>query len=229
MAEKLYYRIGEVARKFNVQPTLIRYWEKEFDFIKPHKSDKGTRMFTQKDLERFEIVYHLVKEKGLTIQGTRDYFKKHYDSQSLDKFKDTKELLDSQLGDLGGITLKYYIKETKLGGENSDSVIYIFARVDPFKYFSFTDTIFATEPERVKNFSEKIVAAASSKYPAQTIIAVIGFTNLAFYSTVPDIYGEDYTQYSKNEGGWRVERLYAAARGMDGKITDTWLEAGRAS
>ncbi|MHB8158200.1 MAG: S-layer homology domain-containing protein [Desulfocucumaceae bacterium] len=150
-------------------------------------------------------------------------------SQSLDKFKDTKELLDSQLGDLGGITLKYYIKETKLGGENSDSVIYIFARVDPFKYFSFTDTIFATEPARVKNFSEKIVAAASPKYPAQTIIAVIGFTNLAFYSTVPDIYGEDYTQYSKNEGGWRVERLYAAARGMDGKITDTWLEAGRAS
>ena len=99
MAEKLYYRIGEVARKFNVQPTLIRYWEKEFDFIKPHKSDKGTRMFTQKDVERFEIVYHLVKEKGLTIQGTRDYFKKHYDSQSLDKLqiintlKRTKDLL----------------------------------------------------------------------------------------------------------------------------------------
>lgn len=99
MTEKLYYRIGEVARKFNVQPTLIRYWEKEFDFIKPHKSDKGTRMFTQKDVERFEIVYHLVKEKGLTIQGTRDYFKKHYDSQSLDKFqiittlKRTKDLL----------------------------------------------------------------------------------------------------------------------------------------
>ena len=87
MAEKLYYRIGEVARKFNVQPTLIRYWEKEFDFIKPHKSDKGTRMFTQKDLERFEIVYHLVKEKGLTIQGTRDYFKKHYDSKSLDQLQ----------------------------------------------------------------------------------------------------------------------------------------------
>ncbi len=87
MAEKLYYRIGEVARKFNVQPTLIRYWEKEFDFIKPHKSDKGTRMFTQKDVERFEIVYHLVKEKGLTIQGTRDYFKKHYDNQSLDKLQ----------------------------------------------------------------------------------------------------------------------------------------------
>lgn len=99
MTEKVYYRIGEVARKFNVQPTLIRYWEKEFDFIKPHKSNKGTRMFTKKDMGRFEIVYHLVKEKGLTIQGTRDYFKKHYDSQSLDKLqiintlKRTEELL----------------------------------------------------------------------------------------------------------------------------------------
>lgn len=99
MAEKLYYRIGEIARKFNVQPTLIRYWEREFDFIKPHKSDKGTRMFTQKDVERFEIVYHLVKEKGMTIQGTRDYFKKHYDSKSLEQFeiintlKKTRDLL----------------------------------------------------------------------------------------------------------------------------------------
>lgn len=87
MPEKLYFRIGEVARKFNVQPTLIRYWEKEFDFIKPHKSDKGTRMFTQKDIERFEIVYHLVKEKGMTIQGTKEYFKKHYDNKSLDKLQ----------------------------------------------------------------------------------------------------------------------------------------------
>lgn len=99
MAEKLYYRIGEVAQKFNVQPTLIRYWEREFDFIKPHKSEKGTRMFTQKDVERFEIVYHLVKEKGMTIQGTKDYFKKHYDSKSIDKLeiintlKKTRDLL----------------------------------------------------------------------------------------------------------------------------------------
>ena len=99
MAEKLYYRIGEVARKFNVQPTLIRYWEREFDFIKQHNSDKGTSMFTLKVVERFEIVYHLVKEKGMTIQGTRDYFKKHYDSKSLEQLqiintlKKTRDLL----------------------------------------------------------------------------------------------------------------------------------------
>jgi DNA-binding transcriptional MerR regulator len=87
MTQKIYFRIGEVAKKFNVQPSLIRYWEKEFTFIKPKKSDKGTRLFTQKDVDNFEIVYHLIKEKGMTIQGTREYFKKHYDRQSMDKLQ----------------------------------------------------------------------------------------------------------------------------------------------
>ncbi len=87
MAQKIYFRIGEVAKKFNIQTSLIRYWEKEFTFIKPKKSLKGTRLFTQKDVDNFEIVYHLIKEKGMTIQGTREYFKKHYDSQSLDKLQ----------------------------------------------------------------------------------------------------------------------------------------------
>ncbi len=100
MAKKVYFRIGEVAEKFNVQPSLIRYWEKEFTFIKPKKSPKGRRLFSQKDVDRFEIVYHLIKEKGMTIQGVRDYFKKHYDKNTLDKLqvintlKRTRNLLE---------------------------------------------------------------------------------------------------------------------------------------
>ncbi len=100
MAQKIFFRIGEVAKKFNVQTSLIRYWEKEFSFIHPKKSDKGTRLFTQKDMDNFEIVYHLIKEKGMTIQGTREYFKKHYDKDSLDKLevintlKRTRNLLE---------------------------------------------------------------------------------------------------------------------------------------
>ncbi|VAW28138.1 hypothetical protein MNBD_BACTEROID07-1492 [hydrothermal vent metagenome] len=100
MAQKIYFRIGEVAKKFNVQTSLIRYWEKEFTFIKPKKSAKGTRLFTQRDMDNFEIVYHLIKEKGMTIQGTREYFKKHYDKDSLDRLqvintlKRTKSLLE---------------------------------------------------------------------------------------------------------------------------------------
>lgn len=116
MYEKLYYRIGEVARMFNVQPTLIRYWEKEFDFIKPHKSDKGTRMYTEKDIRHFEIVYHLVKEKGLTIQGTREYFKKHYDSKSMDKLEiiNTLKKTRNLLADIRSV-----LKESKKGISNT--------------------------------------------------------------------------------------------------------------
>ncbi len=67
--EKLYYAIGEVATMFNVNTSLIRFWEKEFDVIKPHKNKKGNRLFTPQDIENFHIIYHLVKEKGLTLKG----------------------------------------------------------------------------------------------------------------------------------------------------------------
>ncbi len=78
MAVKIYYRIGEIAKMFDVNPSLIRYWEKEFHFIKPRKSSKGTRYYSQKDIDRFAIVYHLIKEKGMTIQGAKEYFGKYH-------------------------------------------------------------------------------------------------------------------------------------------------------
>jgi DNA-binding transcriptional MerR regulator len=69
--EKLYYSIGEVASKFNVNTSLIRFWEKEFDIIKPKKNKKGNRLFTKKDIDNFHIIYHLVKERGMTLKGAR--------------------------------------------------------------------------------------------------------------------------------------------------------------
>ena len=69
---KLYYSIGEVAKMFNVNTSLIRFWEKEFDIIKPQKNKKGNRMFTQEDVDNFNIIYHLVKERGFTLQGAKD-------------------------------------------------------------------------------------------------------------------------------------------------------------
>ncbi len=74
-AKKLFYPIGEVARMFNVNTSLIRFWEGEFDIIKPHKNKKGNRLFTQKDVDNFHIIYHLVKERGFTLQGARDKMK----------------------------------------------------------------------------------------------------------------------------------------------------------
>jgi len=73
--EKLYYTIGEVARLFNVNTSLIRFWEKEFDIIKPHKNKKGNRLFTKKDVDNFYVIYNLVKEKGYTLQGAKDLLK----------------------------------------------------------------------------------------------------------------------------------------------------------
>jgi DNA-binding transcriptional MerR regulator len=70
--EKLYYSIGEVARMFDVNTSLIRFWEKEFDILKPKKNAKGNRLFTQKDLENLRLIYHLVKERGYTLQGAKD-------------------------------------------------------------------------------------------------------------------------------------------------------------
>jgi DNA-binding transcriptional MerR regulator len=75
--KKLYYTIGEVADIFNVNTSLIRFWEKEFDIIKPKKNKKGNRLFTEKDVDNFFIIYHLVKERGFTLQGAKDKLKQN--------------------------------------------------------------------------------------------------------------------------------------------------------
>ena len=68
---KLYYTIGEVADMFGVSKSLIRYWESEFTVLKPHKNSKGDRRFTKKNIEQLELIYHLVKDKGFTLEGAK--------------------------------------------------------------------------------------------------------------------------------------------------------------
>lgn len=75
--EKLFYSIGEVSQMFNVNSSLIRFWEKEFDIIKPHKNKKGNRLFTQEDLDNLKIIFHLVKERGFTLQGAKNKLKEN--------------------------------------------------------------------------------------------------------------------------------------------------------
>lgn len=72
---KLYYSIGEVATMFNVNASLIRFWEKEFDIIKPKKNNKGNRLFTIQDIDNLKIIYHLVKERGFTLDGAKNKLK----------------------------------------------------------------------------------------------------------------------------------------------------------
>jgi len=69
--EKLFYPIGEVAQMFEVSVSSIRYWEKEFDILKPKKNKKGNRMFTKKDVDNLRIIYHLTKERGFTLEGAK--------------------------------------------------------------------------------------------------------------------------------------------------------------
>jgi len=71
LPDKLYYSIGEVAKAFDVNTSLIRYWEQEFPIIKPKKNRKGNRYFTPEDIKNLQMIYHLVKEKGYTLDGAR--------------------------------------------------------------------------------------------------------------------------------------------------------------
>lgn len=91
--DKLYYTIGEVAAMFNVNASLIRYWEKEFPVIKPKKNKKGNRFFTKGDIENFHIIYHLVKERGMTLKGAKQKLRENKDD-TVNNFEIIKVLKD---------------------------------------------------------------------------------------------------------------------------------------
>jgi DNA-binding transcriptional MerR regulator len=88
--EKKYYSIGEVAEQLDVATSLIRFWESEFDIIKPKKNRKGNRQFTKEDIENVKLIYHLVKERGFTLQGAKDLLK-----NNTNPIKDRMSLIDS--------------------------------------------------------------------------------------------------------------------------------------
>ncbi|PCJ98694.1 MAG: transcriptional regulator [Flavobacteriaceae bacterium] len=75
LPEKRYYGIGEVAKAFSVNTSLIRFWEKEFDVLQPKKNAKGNRKFTPQDIKNLQLIYHLVKERGFTLEGAKTHLK----------------------------------------------------------------------------------------------------------------------------------------------------------
>lgn len=87
---KRYYSIGEVAAIFKVNTSLIRFWESEFDSIKPHKNGKGDRLFTADDVKNIQIIYNLLKEKKYTIEGAKDYLQNN--KKSTEKFEVINQL-----------------------------------------------------------------------------------------------------------------------------------------
>ena len=73
--DKLFYKISEVAKMFNVNISAIRFWEKEFTILKPKRNKKGNRLFTKNDIENMQIIYHLLKDRGFTVEGAKNKLK----------------------------------------------------------------------------------------------------------------------------------------------------------
>ncbi len=96
--EKLYYSIGEVAEMLDVNASLLRYWENQFDILKPKKNAKGDRFFTKEDIETLKIIYHLVREKGYTLDGAKVQLKSKFEEEKkkfllIDKLKNVRGFL----------------------------------------------------------------------------------------------------------------------------------------
>jgi len=87
---KLYYTMGEVSAMFDVNPSLIRFYEKEFEVLQPKKNKKGNRLFTQEDIENLKIIFHLIKDKGYTLNGAKDHLK-----QNMHDVKDSQRVIAS--------------------------------------------------------------------------------------------------------------------------------------
>ncbi|QYJ68496.1 MerR family transcriptional regulator [Flavobacterium litorale] len=91
LPEKRYYSIGELAKAFGVNASLIRFWDKEFTILKPKKNAKGNRMFTPEDVKNLQLIYHLVKERGFTLEGAKIHLKEGQ-KKTMDKFEIIRKL-----------------------------------------------------------------------------------------------------------------------------------------
>lgn len=100
LPEKRYYGIGEVAEAFGVNTSLIRFWEKEFDALKPKKNAKGNRKFTPEDIKSLKLIFHLVKERGFTLEGAKIHLK-----EEKQKTMNTFEII-SKLEDIKSTLIK---------------------------------------------------------------------------------------------------------------------------
>lgn len=96
--EKVFYPIGEVAEMFQVNKSKIRYWENEFDILKPQKNKKGNRLFTKEDIENIKLINHLTNERGLTIKGAKQKLKDNKEDtlnkhELVDRLQTIKQML----------------------------------------------------------------------------------------------------------------------------------------
>lgn len=93
MAEKLFYSMGEVAEMFDVKTSLIRHWESQFSILRPKRNKKGNRLFTPRDVENLKVIYHLVKERGMTLEGAKKALRRAPAESGVDRDAELMERL----------------------------------------------------------------------------------------------------------------------------------------
>lgn len=103
--KKMFYSMGEVSEMLDVKPSLVRYWEGQFEVLKPKKNKKGNRLFSPEDVEMLKLIYHLVKERGMTLEGAKKSLKQNKkaisrDSELLERLQRVRSLLEEVREDL---------------------------------------------------------------------------------------------------------------------------------
>lgn len=93
MAEKLFYSMGEVAEMFDVKPSLLRHWESQFTVLRPKRNKKGNRLFSPQDVEHLKVIYHLVKERGMTLEGAKKALRQQRAGKGVDRDAELMERL----------------------------------------------------------------------------------------------------------------------------------------
>ena len=101
--KKMFYSMGEVAEMFDVKPSLLRFWEAEFDILKPKRNKKGNRLFTPADVENLKLIYHLVKERGMTLEGAKRTMKQSRRGGGLSRDAELLERLQKIRSELAAV------------------------------------------------------------------------------------------------------------------------------
>ncbi|MDE5906788.1 MAG: MerR family transcriptional regulator, partial [Alistipes sp.] len=154
MAEKIFYSMGEVAEMFDVKTSLIRHWETQFSVLKPKRNKKGNRLFSPEDVENLKVIYHLVKERGMTLEGAKRAMKRR--AANGDEIRREAELM-TRLKHIRTLLLEVR-EDLKTGGEGI---------VDEDKEPTETDAPQAEEERIAKPEPEEPKEPAEEDRPAE--------------------------------------------------------------
>ncbi len=122
VSKKIYYTMGELVEMFDVNASLIRHWEGQFDIIKPVRNKKGNRLFTTADVENFKLIYHLVKERGMTLDGAKKALKRgsmvsgsslERDAKIMERLQNLRALLVEMKGSMDDEEEEFYAEEAE--------------------------------------------------------------------------------------------------------------------